>query len=147
MFVLDTNVVSELRKAKAGKADKHVTAWASKVPASSLFVSAITILELETGVLLVERRDAKQGALLRAWLDQSVLPAFSGRVLPVDTAVAQQCAALHVPDPRSERDALIAATAMVHSMTVVTRNVADFAATGVSLLNPWDTGVGRGKRG
>ncbi len=147
MFVLDTNVVSELRKAKAGKADKHVTAWASKVPASSLFVSAITILELETGVLLVERRDAKQGALLRAWLDQSVLPAFSGRVLPVDTAVAQQCAALHVPDPRSERDALIAATAMVHSMTVVTRNVADFAATGVSQLNPWDTGVGRGKRG
>ena len=138
MFVLDTNVVSELRKAKAGKADPNVAAWAARVPTASLFVSAITILELETGVMLVQRRDAKQGALLRTWLDEHVLPAFSGRVLPVDIAVAQRCAALHVPDPRSERDALIAATAMVHGMTVVTRNVADFAVTGAALLNPWD---------
>jgi len=147
MFVLDTNVVSELRKAKAGKADRNVAAWASRVPASSLYVSAITILELETGVLLVLRRDPEQGALLRAWLDQSVLPAFSSRVLPVDTAVAQRCAALHVPDPRSERDALIAATAMVHNMTVVTRNVADFATTGAPLLNPWDTVAQPGRHG
>lgn len=139
MFVLDTNVVSELRKAKAGKADRKLAVWAASVPADALFISAITILELETGVLLVLRRDAKQGALLRAWLDQHVLPAFSGRVLPADTAVAQRCAALHVPDPRSQRDALIAATAMVHNMTVVTRNVADFVATGAPLLNPWDT--------
>jgi predicted nucleic acid-binding protein len=146
MFVLDTNVVSELRKAKAGKADPNVANWAAGVPAVALFVSAVTILELETGVLLVQRRDHKQGALLRAWLDQHVLPAFSGRVLPVDTAVAQRCAALHVPDPRSERDALIAATAMVHSMTVVTRNVADFAATGVPLLNPWDDVARPGRR-
>lgn len=138
MFVLDTNVVSELRKAKAGKADRNVTAWAAGVPAATLHVSAITILELETGVLLVQRRDPAQGALLRAWLDQAVLPAFSGRVLPVDTAVAQRCAALHVPDPRAERDALIAATALVHGMTVVTRNIADFAMTGVALLNPWE---------
>jgi toxin FitB len=139
MFVLDTNVVSELRKAKAGKADRNVAAWASTVPADSLFVSAITILELETAVLLVQRRDPKQGALLRAWMDQHVLPAFSDRILPVDTAVALRCAALHVPDPRSDRDALIAATAMVHHMTVVTRNLTDFAATGAPLLNPWDT--------
>lgn len=138
MFVLDTNVVSELRRAKAGRADRNVVRWAARVPAELLFVSAITILELETGVLLVQRRDTKQGALLRAWLDQQVLTAFSGRVLPVDTAVALRCAALHVPDPRSERDALIAATAMVHGMTVVTRNVADFAATGAPLLNPWN---------
>jgi toxin FitB len=137
MFVLDTNVVSELRKAKAGKADRNVTAWASSVRADALFVSAITILELETGVLLVQRRDPEQGSLLRAWLDQQVLTAFAGRVLPVDTPVAQRCAALHVPDPRSDREALIAATAMVHGMTVVTRNVADFAATGATLLNPW----------
>jgi toxin FitB len=149
MFVLDTNVVSELRKAKAGKADRNVAEWASKVPVDSLFVSAITILELETGVLLVQRRDPRQGALLRAWLDQYVLPAFTGRVLPVDTAVAQRCAALHVPDPRSDRDALIAATALVHHMTVVTRNVADFAATRAPLLNPWDAVAqpsGRGTR-
>jgi predicted nucleic acid-binding protein len=139
VFVLDTNVVSELRKAKAGKADRGVVSWASGVTPDALFVSVITILELETGVLLVQRRDPKQGALIRSWLDQHVLPAFSGRVLSVDTAVAQRCGALHVPDPRSERDALIAATAMVHNMTVVTRNVADFQATEVPLLNPWDT--------
>jgi len=149
MFVLDTNVISELRKARAGKADRGVITWASGVPAEDLYVSVISILELETGVLQVQRRDPKQGALLRAWLDQHVLPAFSGRTLPVDTAVAQRCASLHVPDPRSERDALIAATAMVHHMTVVTRNVADFQATGVPLLNPWDTVArprGRGSR-
>lgn len=138
MFVLDTNVVSELRKAKAGKADQNVQAWASSVPADDLFVSAITILELETGVLLAERRDRQQGGLLRAWLEQQVLPAFTGRVLAVDLDVARKCAALHVPDPRAERDALIAATALVHRMTVVTRNGRDFASTGVSLLNPWD---------
>ena len=137
MFLLDTNVVSELRKAKAGKADKNVAAWATRVSPGGLFLSAITILELETGALLVERRDPAQGAILRAWLDGHVLPAFAGRVLAVDTAVAQRCARLHVPDPRADGDALIAATALVHGMTVVTRNVADFEPTGVPTLNPW----------
>ena len=138
MFVLDTNVVSELRKAKAGKADKNVTAWAASVSPGGLFLSAITILELETGALLVEHRDPAQGAILRAWLNGHVLLAFAGRVLAVDTAVAQRCARLHMPDPRADRDALIAATALVHGMTVVTRNVADFELTGVPLLNPWN---------
>lgn len=138
MYLLDTNVVSELRKAKAGKADQNVRAWAESVSAASLFLSAITILELEAGILLVERRDPSQGAVLRAWLDGHVLPAFSGRILAVDTAVAQRCAKLHVPDPRSDRDAFIAATALVHGMTVVTRNVADFAPAGVEILNPWE---------
>lgn len=136
-FLLDTNVVSELRKAKSGKAHPSVTAWASKVPAGSLYLSAITLLELEMGVLLVERRDAAQGTIMRTWLDGHVLPAFAGRVLAVDAAVALQCARLHVPDKLSERDAMIAATALVHGMTVVTRNVADFEASGVPLLNPW----------
>lgn len=137
MFLLDTNVVSELRKAKAGKADPNVAAWAGGVPHGSLFISAITVLELEMGVLLVERRDAAQGAILREWLDKHVVPAFHDRILPVDVVVAQRCARLHVPDPRAERDALIAATALVHGMTVVTRNTGDFKSTGVSLLNPW----------
>lgn len=137
MFILDTNVVSELRKAKSGKADANVTAWAERVPAGRLFLSAITVLELEMGVLMVERRDQPQGAVLRIWLDRHVLPAFAGRVLAVDTAVAQRCARLHVPDRRAERDALIAATALIHGMTVVTRNVADFDLTGVSILDPW----------
>jgi toxin FitB len=137
MVVLDTNVVSELRKAKAGKADPNVAAWARGIPASSLYISAVTVLELETGILLVERRDPKQGLLLRTWMDEHVLPAFTGRVLSVDTAVAQQCARLHVPDRRADRDALIAATALVHGMTVATRNVADFSPMGVRVLDPW----------
>ena len=138
MFVLDTNVVSELRKVRLGKADANVATWTESVDAADLFVSAITILELELGVLSIERKDAAQGAMLRAWLEQHVLPEFSGRTLPVDTAVAQRCARLHVPDKRGERDALIAATALVHGMTVVTRNVADFQSTGVTILNPWE---------
>lgn len=138
MFILDTNVVSELRKVRLGKADTNVTAWAEGVDAADLFVSAISIMELELGVLSFERKDATQGAILRSWLEQHVLPEFSERTLPIDTAVAQRCAQLHVPDKRGERDALIAATALVHGMTVVTRNVADFKPTGVSIINPWE---------
>jgi predicted nucleic acid-binding protein len=138
MFVLDTNVVSELRKVRLGKADMNLTAWTESLDASELFVSAITIMELELGVLSIERKDAAQGALLRLWLEQHVLPEFSQRTLPVDTAVAQRCARLHVPDKRGERDALIAATALVHGMTVATRNVADFKPMGVPLINPWE---------
>ncbi|MCO7214818.1 MULTISPECIES: type II toxin-antitoxin system VapC family toxin [unclassified Halomonas] len=138
MYVLDTNVVSELRKVRAGKADPNVATWTESVDAAELFVSDITIMELELGVLSIERKDATQGTVLRSWLEQQVLPEFSGRTLPVDAAVAQRCARLHVPDKRSERDALIAATALVHGMTVVTRNVADFEPTGVTILNPWE---------
>jgi len=138
MYVLDTNVLSELRKVRLGKADANVAAWTDSVDAADLFVSAITIMELELGVLSVERKDAAQGAMLRSWLEQHVLPEFSGRTLPIDTAVAQRCARLHVPDKRGERDALIAATALVHGMTVVTRNVADFKPTGATIVNPWE---------
>ena len=134
MFLLDTNVVSELRK--TGKADKNVVAWAADQPTARLFLSAITVLELEMGVLLVERRDPAQGKALRHWLETNVIPALQGRILPIDTTVARLCARLHVPDPRAERDALIAATALVHGLTVVTRNVVDFELTQVPLLNP-----------
>jgi toxin FitB len=137
MYLLDTNVISELRKAQTGRAYPAVTSWAKSVPVSSLFLSAISILELELGVLLVERRDRTQGALLRSWFEHRVLPAFADRILPVDTQVALRCAALHVPDPQAERDALIAATALVHGMTVATRNTQDFQITGVPLVNPW----------
>ncbi len=138
MYLLDTNVVSELRKSKSGKADKHVKAWAEGVSSMRLYLSVITILELETGVRLMERRDPQQGALLRAWFDDQVLPLFADRILTVDVAVARRCAALQVPDPRSDRDALIAASALVHGLVVVTRNVADFKLTGVEILNPWE---------
>ena len=139
MFVLDASVVSELHKVRLGKANANVTAWTESVDATDLFVWAITIMELELGVLSVERKDVTQGAMLRSWLELQVLPEFAERTLPVDIAVAQRCARLHIPDKRGERDALIAATALVHGMTVVTRNVADFKPTGVSLLNPWET--------
>ena len=135
MFLLDTNVISELRR--PDKADRTVVAWAGANPAASFFLSAISILEIELGALLIARRDAAQGTVLRAWIDDQILPRFEARILAVDTAVAQRCARLHVPDPQAERDALIAATAMVHGLTVVTRNVADFESTGVALLNPW----------
>ncbi|WP_323836572.1 type II toxin-antitoxin system VapC family toxin [Photorhabdus africana] len=134
MYILDTNVVSELRKVRASKANAGVAAWAESVDATELFLSAITIMELETGILQIERRDITQGALLRSWFNHHVIPEFAGRILPVDMAVAQRCARLHVPD---KRDALIAATALVHGMTVVTRNVIDFELTDVPILNPW----------
>lgn len=137
MYLLDTNVISELRKARSGKADQNVVRWADSVDAAELFVSVITIQELEIGILLAERRDAPKGAILRAWMDQHVLPAFAERILPVDAAVAMRSAALHIPEPRPVRDALIAATALVHGMLMVTRNVSDFEPTGVPVVNPW----------
>ncbi len=137
-YLLDTNVVSELRKIRLGKADHRVALWAEGVDASDLFISVITVQEIEIGVLLAERRDPKQGATLRLWLTQQALPAFGGRILAVDTTIAQRSARLHVPNPRPVRDGLIAATALVHGMTVATRNVADFEPTGVAVLNPWE---------
>lgn len=137
MYLLDTNVISELRKGT--KAEARVNEWANGISSAHMFISAMTVLELEQGVLLKERKDSKQGAVLRSWLTSHVLPAFADRILPIDTAVAQRCAKLHVPDPRSERDALIGATAIVHGMTLVTRNIQDFVhMEGINLLNPWE---------
>jgi predicted nucleic acid-binding protein len=136
MFLLDTNVLSELRR--RDKTNQNVAAWADRAHASELFLSAITILEVEAGTLSLLRRDPAQGAVLRRWIDGNVLPAFEGRILPVDTVVALRCASLHVPNPRAERDALIAATALIHRLTVVTRNVADFEPMGVAIVNPFE---------
>lgn len=137
MYLLDTNVISEIRKASSGKANENVISWAASISVTSLFLSVITVLEIETGILQIQRKDVAQGATLKAWLDTHVLTAFQDRILPVDIAVAKCCARLHVPDPRSDRDALIAATALTHGMTVVTRNIKDFAETKADLLNPW----------
>lgn len=139
MYLLDTNVVSEFRKIQTGKANPHVVSWANAAGAEDMFLSAISVQELELGVLQLERRDAKQGAILRQWLDLKVIPTFAGRILPIDTAVARRSAQLSVPNLRPAHDGLIAATALVHNMTVVTRNVADFQSCGVSILNPWDS--------
>jgi len=137
MYLLDTNVVSEFRKSADNRMNQGVRSWAEEVFPEVMFVSAISILELEIGVLQIERRDKKQGAVLRKWLNKNVLPTFSERVLPVDLAVARRCAGLHVPNPKSERDAMIAATAIEHQMTIVTRNISDFRHAGVKVFDPW----------
>jgi predicted nucleic acid-binding protein len=137
MYLLDTNVVSELRPSRSHRPYAQVVAWAASVAAEQLFLSSIVLLELQIGVHRKEKTDPVQAGVLSKWLEQHVLPTFASRVLPVDTEVARRCAALMVPDPRSYRDALIAATALVHGMTVVTRNVRDFEFTGVRILNPW----------
>jgi hypothetical protein len=136
MYILDTNVISELRISKRRTAPS-VRKWADSVPTASLYLSAVTVLELETGVLLLERRDAEQGETFRDWLDNQVMPAFADRILPINTTIAKRCATLHVPDRRPDRDAFIAATALVHDMTVVTRNTTDFARMDVATVDPW----------
>ena len=136
-YLLDTNVISELRKVGDYKADANVIAWVRAQDSLDFCLSAMTILELERGILSVQRRDATQGSRLRAWLDSQVRPQFVGRILPIDDTIATRCAHLHIPDRRNEADALIAATALVYSLTVVTRNVRDFEGTGVVLINPW----------
>ena len=139
MFLLDTNVISELRQGKPQQS-QAVRAWASTQVAARLFLSAITILELEKGVLALERRTPPQGAALSTWLTV-VREAFAGRILSFGEHTATVCASLHVPNSRAERDAMIAATAIEHGFVVVTRNVSDFAHTGIQVLNPWTTAV------
>lgn len=138
MYLLDTNVISELRKAKAGTAHPGVISWAHGVPAALMFVSVISIHEIEHGVLLAERSDPVKGAMSRAWLDNSVVPAFAERIVTVHLDIVKQAAGLHVPDPAPFRDALIGATAMVHGLVLVTRNVGDFERfPDLDMINPW----------
>lgn len=137
MYLLDTNVVSELRKRRSGKIDPTVEAWAGSVDQADLYLSVISVMEIELGIARLERRDTRQADVLRLWLHDKVMPAFAGRLLMVDAAIALRCARLHVPETRSERDAWIAATGLVHDLTVVTRNLSDFVGTGVPLIDPW----------
>ena len=135
--LLDTNVVSELRKVGDGKADLNVTAWLSGRDARDLYISAITVLELERGIIGIQRRDVEQGARLRTWMDSRVRPEFAQRIIAIDGAIATRFPQLHILDRRNEADALIAAKAIVHGLTVVTRNIRDFEGAGVILVDPW----------
>lgn len=137
MYLLDTNLVSELRKMKAGRADPGVSAWVRATDPDTTFVSTITLLELEAGVVAAEQRDPAKGGMLRHWFESAVLPVFERHTLVVDAAVARQCAAYRGRHQGDLADALIAATAYVHRLAVVTRNVRDFEAFGVRVLNPW----------
>jgi len=139
VYLLDTNVLSELRKAGSGRAEPNVISWAKDKSTTSLFISAITILEIEMGILQIERKDPRQAAIYNTWLNSHVLKAFSDRVLSFDTSSALKCAQLHVPNPKSERDAMIASTSIVHGLTLVTRNEKDFKHIDVDVMNPWLT--------
>lgn len=137
MFLLDTNVVSELRKIGSQRANPQVQKWAESTSAAQTFISVVTVFELERGVLLIERRDRTQGEVLRRWLNEHVLGGYAERIIPITVDIAKRCALLHVPAPMSDYDAIIAATALEHGLTVVTRNTVDFERTGVRLFNPF----------
>lgn len=138
MLLLDTNVVSELRKVASGRADPNVVVWNETVDPAETFISSVVLHELEIGVRLVEHNDVAAGKMLRNWLENIVLTAFSGRILPLDEGAAVQAARWHVPNPKPINDAYIAATAFTRRMTLVTRNIKDFEGMGVALVNPWD---------
>lgn len=136
--LLDTNVVSELRKTNQPHVNANVVSWSRTYAAFDFCISVMTLMEIEIGVLRLERRDPAQGSSLRGWFENQVLRGFEGRILDIDTRIARQASILHVPDPKPGRDAFIGATALAHSLTLATRNVRDFAAMGVILLNPWE---------
>ena len=136
MYLLDTDVLSHLRR--PAQVDPHVAAWVKQVPPADMFLSVISIMEVEIGAQLKARHDPAQGTALRRWIEMRVLRAFRERILPIDLAIAQRCASMHIPGRQPDRDALIAATADVHGLVVVTRNVKDFQPLGVRLLNPWE---------
>lgn len=137
MFVLDTNVLSELRLIAAGRGNPRVAEWASRHDEKMSFISILTLFEIEVGTQRMERRDPRQGAVLRQWVDLAVVPQFHDRTLPLTDAIIRLAASFHVPNPAPMADSLIAATAVVHGMVVVTRNAADFGFAGVRVLDPW----------
>jgi hypothetical protein len=134
IYLLDTNVVSELRKRRG---DSGVKQWVAQQSAAELAISVVTIIEIETGILRRARSDPDQARILTRWFEQSVLTGFADRILPLDLAAARRVATLHVPDQAPQHDALIAGTALARGLTVVTRNTRDFKRVGVEYLNPW----------
>ncbi|QEY24119.1 type II toxin-antitoxin system VapC family toxin [Neisseria animalis] len=137
MYLLDTNIISEMRKVKRGKADKNFTAWLENTDSRLFYTSTVVVMELERGVLGMERKDKAQGTILRKWLAEIKEKMFSNRVLPIDESTAEICVALHISDKSPENDSWIAATAKQHRLILVTRNTADFKRTGAKLFNPF----------
>jgi toxin FitB len=140
MYLLDTNIISESRQLGTARIDHHAARWFAQVDVEITFISAMTLFELERGVRQIERRDAAQGSVLRRWLSDQIMTTYEHRTLPLTRAVALICAGLHIPDPKSERDAWIAATAIDAELVLVSRNVSDFAGMGVEVINPFEEG-------
>jgi len=136
LFLLDTNVVSELRK--AARCDVRVAAWQAAQKPEACFLSAITLLEIRLGIELARKKDRNKAKGLESWLEGRVRRSFTGRILAVDEAVGEMCGRMHAERSRSFRNGLILATAAVHRLAVVTRNAKDFADGGVKVINPWD---------
>lgn len=138
MYLLDTNIISELRLLPKNRANANFVAWASQFPDDRIFyINSVVVMELERGVMLKQRKDPEQGNILANWLYNEILPSFSGRILNIDKAVAHVCSSLHVPNPKPENDAWIAATAIAHGMTLVTHNVKDFNGINVDIIDPF----------
>lgn len=138
MYLLDIHVLSELRRQAGGRADPRVTAWSKTIALDDLYLSVVTIHEMELGIRRIERSDPAKAAVLRSWLTGFVLPTFGERVLPVDLGCALRSAQLQAAGSRNWQEALLAATALVHDLVLVTRNTVHFSDTEVPLLNPWE---------
>lgn len=136
-YLFDTNVISELRK-PPGRVNPRVASWADNLAEGNVYISSISVFEIERGILLKQRTDPVQAERLRDWFNGQVKVQFKGRILPFDEDVASVAAAMHVPDPKATADSLIAATAQVHSLIVATRNTPGFESMGVELVNPWE---------
>ena len=134
-YLLDTNVVSALRR--KDRAEKRVLDWFERVAEADFFVSVLTMMEIEIGVRRLELHDPRQAAVIRAWKEGPLEALFRGRCVTVDRETVERCAALHVPGPQPEIDALIAATAIAKRLTLVTRNERDFTGIPIAVVNPW----------
>lgn len=137
MYLLDTNIISEIRKINLKTANIGVTQWAENNHKDLMYISVISLFELEKGVLNLERKDAQQGKIYRDWLDNKVKPTFENRILSITPQTVLICAKMHIPDKKSLTDSLIAATAIENNLTVITRNEKDFIPTGAKILNPF----------
>jgi PIN family toxin-antitoxin system, toxin component len=138
MYLLDTNIISELKKLDSGKIHPQVQRWAYSINLMQTKISVVSITEIRTGILSLARKDQAQAASLDNWFTNRLLPAYRTRTLSVDTEVALICAQLHIPAKRPINDAYIAATAIAHNLTLVTRNVRDFQGLPLMLENPFE---------